>query len=70
MVWPQSRDAVHNPETGVNTELLKEVGRASVALPDGFKIHSKLQRHIKARLTSIESGSGPFAFIPFRDELF
>ncbi|KAF8641344.1 hypothetical protein AX16_010042 [Volvariella volvacea WC 439] len=57
-VWPTSKKAEHAPKTGVDTETLKHIGTASVNVPDGFVIHSKLQRHVKSRLQSIESGSG------------
>lgn len=36
MVLPASDDATHNPETGVPIDTLKEVARASVAVPEGF----------------------------------
>ncbi|KAJ7095767.1 Transketolase, pyrimidine binding domain-containing protein [Mycena belliarum] len=58
MVWPASSAAERDPETGVEPEQLKEVARASVEIPDGFEIHPKLQRHVKNRLASIESGVG------------
>ncbi|KAJ7189836.1 Transketolase, pyrimidine binding domain-containing protein [Mycena pura] len=58
MVWPASPSADRTPETGVPQEMLKTVARASVTIPDGFEIHPKLQRHVKNRLASIESGTG------------
>ncbi|KAF8066054.1 Transketolase, pyrimidine binding domain-containing protein [Lyophyllum atratum] len=58
IVWPKSKEAEFDPETGVDQETLVKVGRASVAVPDGFEVHPKLHRHIKNRLKSIESGSG------------
>lgn len=36
MVWPASTDAIHNPLTGVERDILTKVGKASVAVPDGF----------------------------------
>lgn len=36
MVWPSSTDAVASPDTGVDEVQLREVGRASVTIPDGF----------------------------------
>jgi 2-oxoglutarate dehydrogenase complex dehydrogenase (E1) component-like enzyme len=36
MVWPTSATAERNPATGVEQELLKDVGRASVNIPEGF----------------------------------
>lgn len=35
-VWPVSKEAVHQPDTGVEREVLIEVAKASVTLPDGF----------------------------------
>ncbi|KAF8069209.1 dehydrogenase E1 and transketolase domain-containing protein 1 [Lyophyllum atratum] len=58
IVWPASKEAEFDPETGVDQETLVKIGRASVAVPDGFEVHPKLHRHIKNRLKSIESGSG------------
>jgi hypothetical protein len=36
MVWPASEEARHNPETGVDINVLERVGRASIAVPNGF----------------------------------
>jgi probable 2-oxoglutarate dehydrogenase E1 component DHKTD1 len=36
MVWPASADAMHDPQTGVELDVLRKVGRASVTVPDGF----------------------------------
>ena len=58
LVWPPSAEAERNPETGVSLDVLQRVGRASVAVPDGFEIHPRLQRHVKARLGAIEKGEG------------
>ncbi|EJD52834.1 dehydrogenase E1 and transketolase domain-containing protein 1 [Auricularia subglabra TFB-10046 SS5] len=55
-VWPASKDALHSPVTGVDASLLREVGKASVTLPPHFNIHPRLQRHVKNRLSSLESG--------------
>ncbi|KAB5594248.1 Dehydrogenase E1 and transketolase domain containing 1 [Ceratobasidium theobromae] len=59
MVWPgDSSKALHNPKTGVKAETLVEVGKKSVSVPVGFETHPRLQRHIKHRLSSLESGQG------------
>ncbi|KAJ1311752.1 hypothetical protein OPQ81_010222 [Rhizoctonia solani] len=59
MVWPgDSANANHNPKTGVDVKTLVEVGKTSVAVPVGFATHPRLQRHIKHRITSLESGQG------------
>ncbi|KAJ6621901.1 dehydrogenase E1 and transketolase domain-containing protein 1 [Mycena sp. CBHHK59/15] len=57
MVWPASAAAESSPDTGVEQDLLKTVGKASVTVPEGFQVHPKLQRHVKNRLASIESGT-------------
>ena len=36
LTWPGSKDAVRDPETGVDQETLQQVGRASVSVPEGF----------------------------------
>ncbi|TRM58893.1 thiamine diphosphate-binding protein [Schizophyllum amplum] len=56
MVWPASSDAIRAPDTGVDERTLAEIGRASVAVPEGFALHDKLRRHIKHRLQAIEAG--------------
>jgi probable 2-oxoglutarate dehydrogenase E1 component DHKTD1 len=36
IVWPASKDAIHEPETGVSTATLKEIGKASVKYQADF----------------------------------
>jgi hypothetical protein len=36
IVWPTSPNALHDPETGVDLDILKEVGKSSVAVTDDF----------------------------------
>lgn len=37
MVWPASREARKNPDTGVSEEILRDVGKASVTISsEGF----------------------------------
>jgi len=36
IVWPASEDAIHDPPTGVEGEVLTKVGQASVAVPNDF----------------------------------
>ncbi|KAF8635350.1 hypothetical protein AX17_003941 [Amanita inopinata Kibby_2008] len=56
IAWPTTAAAEHNPSTGIEKDVLVRVGKASVAVPTGFEIHSKLHRHVKNRLQSIETG--------------
>ncbi|KAG8775366.1 hypothetical protein FRC15_000597 [Serendipita sp. 397] len=56
MVWPASPTAAHDPDTGVERDILTRVGKASVKAPDGFNVHERLKRHIGTRLKSLESG--------------
>ncbi|KAG1729579.1 thiamine diphosphate-binding protein [Suillus lakei] len=57
MVWPAS-PAASQEETGVSSDVLRDVGKASVHVPEEFGIHPRLNRHVKSRLGSIESGEG------------
>lgn len=52
----QDAPVIYHPETGVDKALLVDVGKASVATPEGFEIHSRLQRHVKRRIQTLESG--------------
>jgi len=36
LVWPNSKSAKHEPDTGVERDTLIEVARASVTLPEDF----------------------------------
>ncbi|KAJ3513296.1 hypothetical protein NLJ89_g3024 [Agrocybe chaxingu] len=36
MVWPADAEAEHDPVTGVDKQTLQKVGKASVAVPEGF----------------------------------
>ncbi|RXK41404.1 oxoglutarate dehydrogenase (succinyl-transferring), E1 component [Tremella mesenterica] len=55
-VWPALDGVEHDPLTGVDKEVLEEVGRKSVTLPEGFNVHPRLLRHISSRLKSLEHG--------------
>ncbi|KAG2368119.1 dehydrogenase E1 and transketolase domain-containing protein 1 [Suillus spraguei] len=57
MVWPAS-SAARQDKTGVSSAVLKDAGKASVHVPEEFEIHPRLNRHVKNRLRSIESGEG------------
>ncbi|CAH2040724.1 unnamed protein product, partial [Iphiclides podalirius] len=49
--------AVETWDTGVNTELLRQVGIASVSAPPGFNVHSHLAKtHVKNRLNKLSNG--------------
>ncbi|OCF42377.1 oxoglutarate dehydrogenase (succinyl-transferring), E1 component [Kwoniella heveanensis CBS 569] len=52
--WPAGSEARHLPNTGVAKEQLIEVAKASVEVPEAFNVHSRLKRHISARLKSLE----------------
>ena len=55
---PCGRGSEHAPTTGVDADALKAIGTASVAVPEGFEIHLRLQRHVKSRLKALEAGKG------------
>lgn len=46
------------PETGVPLKTLKEVSKTLLSVPEGFRIHRKLERFIENRRKVIESGEG------------
>ncbi|KAI0786303.1 dehydrogenase E1 and transketolase domain-containing protein 1 [Abortiporus biennis] len=56
LVWPASSDAIRDPETGIDNSVLKNVGKASTTVPEGFEIHPRLHRHVNSRNKSIEAG--------------
>lgn len=56
LVWPATSQAEHQPSTGVTSETLKEVGQASVTLPDSFVC--ALSAHLTSGLMMAER---PFA---------
>ena len=44
--------------TGVSHEVFREVGQALCAVPDGFRLNSKISRQLKAKRRMIEEGRG------------
>ncbi|KAI9224388.1 thiamine diphosphate-binding protein [Blastocladiella britannica] len=53
------KTAVVSPVTGVDEATLKKVGLASVATPQGFQVHPRLQKfHVQARANKVEQGKG------------
>ncbi|KAJ1913221.1 hypothetical protein H4219_005298 [Mycoemilia scoparia] len=51
--------AITKMDTGVDIDVLKQIGKQSVNLPDGFKVHPRLQKfHINPRLKHLEQGTG------------
>lgn len=60
LVWPASEAGLEGkkPKTGVDVEKLREIGQASVRVPVDFEVHPRLQRHIKSRVQSLQSGEG------------
>jgi len=46
------------PNSGIARSKLDRIGRALVALPDGFKPHRGIERVLKARATALDSGEG------------
>lgn len=53
-VWPASREAQHSPDTGVETEVLQSVGKASVTLPPAFvsrPVHRRMDGPNRLRRT-------------------
>ena len=44
--------------TGVDTNVLKEIGRKITKVPDGFRVHRTIQRFLDNRARAIDSGVG------------
>src|SRR5438874_3146179 len=44
--------------TGVDTAVLKDIGRKITKVPDGFRVHRTVQRYLENRLTAIDNGVG------------
>jgi 2-oxoglutarate dehydrogenase E1 component len=45
-------------DTAVATELLRELGRGLVTVPDGFRLNPKIARQLDAKRAAIDSGAG------------
>lgn len=58
MKHPEDLSNINGVSTGYDESLLKEIGLASVALPKGFAVHSKLLKaHIEPRVESLQEGN-------------
>lgn len=44
--------------TGVDTTVLKEIGRKITKVPDGFRVHRTVQRYLENRAKAIDNGVG------------
>jgi probable 2-oxoglutarate dehydrogenase E1 component DHKTD1 len=59
MTWPPSSSKSNaQVPTGVDKDVLKAIGKASVWTPENFELHPKLTRHVKNRLSSLEREKG------------
>ncbi|KAK4050253.1 putative 2-oxoglutarate dehydrogenase E1 component DHKTD1, mitochondrial [Microbotryomycetes sp. JL201] len=57
--WPNEGEWEQDVETGVDTNLLKEIGLRSVTVPEDITPHPRLKRmHISKRIKSLETGEG------------
>ena len=45
-------------DTGVAVEILREVGRGLVTVPEGFRLNPKIARQLEAKRAAIEAGEG------------
>ncbi|KAI8818015.1 thiamine diphosphate-binding protein [Fimicolochytrium jonesii] len=53
------KQAITKPNTGVDLEVLEEVGRQSVEVPSGTTVHPRIQKyHIDTRLKRVNEGVG------------
>ena len=44
--------------TGLNEDLLREIGMATTVVPEGFTLHKALKRILKTRAKTVEDGAG------------
>jgi 2-oxoglutarate dehydrogenase E1 component len=59
--WAGLEPAPHDErrgDTGVATELLRELGQGLVTVPEGFRLNPKIARQLDAKRTAIETGEG------------
>ncbi|CAJ0581966.1 unnamed protein product, partial [Mesorhabditis spiculigera] len=57
--FKQAPPSVERWDTGVDSDLLRFVGAASVKTPDGFNLHSHLKKtHVEARINKLTQGEG------------
>ncbi len=57
----KSADPEEDPRrgvTGVDTTVLKDIGRKITRVPDGFRVHRTIQRFLENRAKAIDSGAG------------
>lgn len=48
----------NNRTTGYNPDVMRQLAKQSILLPEGFHVHSRLQKHfIQSRLKAIETNS-------------
>lgn len=55
---PRGEGPEVGPETGLSEETLLRLGRASTAVPEGFRLNAKIGRQWRERLESLQAGSG------------
>ncbi|HUG62558.1 MAG TPA: 2-oxoglutarate dehydrogenase E1 component, partial [Methylomirabilota bacterium] len=53
-----SFDEQRRGQTGVNIDMLREIGGKLSSVPTGFKVHRTIQRFLDARQKAIETGEG------------
>ena len=53
-----SFDEQRRGNTGVNIDMLRDIGRKLSRVPEGFKVHRTIQRFLDARAKAIETGEG------------
>jgi 2-oxoglutarate dehydrogenase E1 component len=54
----QAPDDDRRGNTGVAGELLREIGRGLVTVPEGFRLNPKIARQLEAKRAAIEAGEG------------
>jgi 2-oxoglutarate dehydrogenase E1 component len=54
----QASDDDRRGDTGVAREVLREIGRGLVTVPDGFRVNPKVARQLEAKRAALEAGQG------------
>jgi 2-oxoglutarate dehydrogenase E1 component len=54
----QAPDDDRRGDTGVDREVLREIGRGLVTVPEGFRLNPKIARQLEAKRAAIEVGQG------------
>src|SRR6202043_535055 len=55
---PEREEGARRGVSGVDVNVLKDIGRKITRVPDGFRVHRTIQRYLENRAKAIENGVG------------